>query len=182
MTTTKKQITISMSDRRPLTIVADDWPSVSIGEEYSGQHEFQAFDGASIRVRQHADGRAIVSGYAGDWDGGGRPERENRRAGFLVPADGDVVRAIRRVAGILADTDHVGDMAHAAARRCIADLPAESLGDTPVTRPITMPIDGAKRLLATLDEVSESGHTGIDPMLATKLRAVADELRAVFAK
>lgn len=119
------RIKITMSERRPIAIVESDWPSIAYGEDYSGQYDFQAFDGARIRVRQHADGRAIVYGYAGDWDGGGRPERENREAGFLLEVGQDIVRAIRRVAGILAETEDVGELAHAAARRCIADLPAE---------------------------------------------------------
>lgn len=127
-TTTEEsgKLTITMSERQPITIVKGAWPVIARGEDWAGQHGFQAFDGAWIRVRQHTDGRLIVYGYAGDWDGGGRPERENRRAGFLVEAGDDVVRAIRRVAGILAETDMVGEeMAHAAARHCIADLPAE---------------------------------------------------------
>lgn len=120
-TTETKKITITMSERRPLSIVKADWPSVTYGEHF----DFQSFDGVWVRVRQHSDGRAVVYGYAGDWRGGGRPGREDRRAGFLVEAGGDIVRAIRRVAGILAETDNVGEMAHVAARRCIADLPAE---------------------------------------------------------
>jgi hypothetical protein len=127
MTTTTDRIEIPMSERRPLKIVKVDWPSIAYGEEYSGQYDFQAFDGVEIRVRRHADGRMVVYGEAGDWKGGGRPERESRTAGFLLSADDDVVRTIRRVAGILADTGFIGDMAHAAARRCIADLPAEEI-------------------------------------------------------
>jgi hypothetical protein len=126
MTTTDK-IKITMSERRPMSIVKTDWPLIARGIDYSGEHEFQAFDGAWIKVRQHNDGRAIVYGYAGDWDGGGRPERENRNAGYLIEADGDVVRAIHRVAGVLSGTSMVGEMADAAARRCIADLPAEDI-------------------------------------------------------
>jgi len=90
---------------------------------YAGQE----FEGCCIAVRQHADGRVIEHGYAGDWDGGGRPERESRCAGFLLAKGEDIVNAIHRVAGILVQTDHVGDMAYAAARRCIADLPAEEI-------------------------------------------------------
>jgi hypothetical protein len=133
MTTTEEKLTIPMSERRPLKIVKSEWPKVAHGSAFSGQHEFQAFDGARISVRRHADGRTIVYGYAGDWDGGGRPTRENRTAGFLIepsgqmPDDEETVRAIRRVAGILADTECVGEMAERASRDCIADLPAEPL-------------------------------------------------------
>lgn len=126
-TTTVTTIRIPMSEQRPIRIVKADWPSVAYGEDYSGEYDFQAFDGVYIRVRQHADGRTVVYGEAGDWKGGGRPERENRSAGFLLAKGDDVVRAIRRVAGILADTACIGDMAHAAARRCISDLPDEEV-------------------------------------------------------
>jgi hypothetical protein len=179
MTTTEK-LKITMSERRPLSIVKADWPRVAHGEAHSGQYDFQAFDGARISVRQHADGRTIVYGFAGDWEGGGRPERENREAGYLLAADDDVVRAIHRVAGVLAGTGCVGEMAHTAARRCIADLPDEEV-DVPAGEPVTMPAEGARRLLRILDEVASSGPTGIDPRHAKDLAAVADELRAVVS-
>jgi hypothetical protein len=119
-----------MSERSPIRILKKDWPVIASGSAFAGQHEFQAFDGAKISVRKHSDGRTLVYGYAGDWDGGGRPERENMYAGFLVAKDegqDEVIRAIRRVAGILSETAHVGDMADEAARDCIASLPAEEL-------------------------------------------------------
>ncbi len=136
MTTTGK-ITIVMSERRPITVVESEWPIIGKGEDYAGQYESQAFDGAQICVRQHGDGRRIVSGYAGDWDGGGRQDRRNVRAGFLLgdprPGEGDratdeeTVRAIRRVQGILANTSCAGQYADGAAERCIANLPAEEI-------------------------------------------------------
>jgi hypothetical protein len=124
MTTTDK-ITITMSERRPLKISKDAWPVIASGEGFAGQYDFQSFDGAIIRVRRHADGRAIVHGYAGDWDGGGRPGRRDVEAGFLVDAGGDVVRAIRRVQGILEGCSIAGYYARGAADRCIGELPAE---------------------------------------------------------
>jgi len=126
-TTEKKKITITMSERRPITIVADEWPCVAYGEDYSGEHDFQAFDGAWIRVRQHTDGRAIVYGYAGDWKGGGRPGRRDVSAGFLLDKSDDIARAVRRVQGILTECDMAGYCALGAAERCIADLPAEEI-------------------------------------------------------
>jgi hypothetical protein len=169
-----EKITIPMSERRPLKIVKADWPCIAIGQDYSGQVAYQAFDGAVIRVRRHADGRAVVYGYAGDWNGGGRPERENRTAGFLLAStDGEeeIVRAIRRVAGILAETEHVGEMSYAAARRCIADLPAVDV-DEPESTPalsdeIRVPRELALRILSALDRAAP---------------VVADELRAALAK
>lgn len=130
-TTDQKKLTITMSERRPLTIVSAEWPVIARGEWYSGQYDFQAFDGCWIQVREHADGRRIVYGYAGDWDGGGRPDRESRRGGFLVPGvDGqpdeqETVRAIRRVAGVIDGVAHVGDSVQDAANKCIANMPAE---------------------------------------------------------
>jgi hypothetical protein len=206
MTTTEK-LKITMSERRPMSIVKSDWPVIAKGSAYSGQYEFQAFDGARVCVRRHADGRMIVYGYAGDWDGGGRPTRENREAGFLIAAgatdcvfqdsDGawwlpraramhregqdseEVVRAIRRVAGILAETECVGDMADEAARACIANLPAED--DAAEEPSIAIPLSGAKRLLRTIEDVANSGGSGVDPRYAKDLQAVASELRAVIA-
>lgn len=130
MTTTEDKIKITMSERRPISIVKADWPLIATGRAYGSELECQAFDGAIIHVRRRSDGRTIVYGYAGDWDGGGRPTRESREAGFLVEADApseETIRAIRRVAGILAETVYVGDMAHRAARNCIANLPAEEV-------------------------------------------------------
>ncbi|HKM54629.1 MAG TPA: hypothetical protein VJY33_14555 [Isosphaeraceae bacterium] len=185
-TTTEDKITIPMSERRPLKIVKSEWPKVAYGSAFSGQHEFQAFDGARISVRRHADGRTVVYGYAGDWDGGGRPTRENRTAGFLLAAgDDDVVRAIRRVAGILAETESVGEMAEEAGRYCIADLPAEDDDDRVAdTRTVSMPLDGAKRLVDLLDRVNgclRADPTGwtIDGADRETLRAVSEELRRV---
>lgn len=119
--------TITMTDRRPLKIDDDAWPLVAKGEGYSGQYDFQAFDGAWVRVRQHQDGRSIVYGYAGDWDGGGRPTRENIRAGYLLDAGQDIAAAINRVVSHLEGCDVAGQYAAEAGRQCLADLPAEEL-------------------------------------------------------
>jgi len=185
--TTQEKIKITMSERRPLSIVKADWPVIARGKAYSGQHEFQAFDGARITVRRHADGRMLVYGYAGDWDCGGRPSRENREAGFIVAAhegSEEVVRAIRRVAGILADTEWVGQMADEAARDCIADLPAEE-DDAPEEQTIAMPMSGAKRLVDLLDRIHgclRADPTGwtVDGTDRGALREAAEELRRVI--
>lgn len=121
-----KQRTITLTDRAPVKIDEETWNLIAQGEDYQGQYDFQAFDGAWIRVRRHEDGRTIVYGYAGDWDGGGRPERESIRAGFLVAAN-ETVETIGRVADILRETAHAGEYADGAARQCVAALPAEEL-------------------------------------------------------
>jgi hypothetical protein len=175
MTTDK--IKITMSERRPMSISKAEWPSIAYGEDFSGQYDFQSFDGAKIRVRRHADGRAIVYGYAGDWKGGGRPTRENRAAGFVVQASepGEaLVRAIRRVAGILSETEGVGEMAHAAARRCIADLPEEE-DEAP-----SQVENDADRALRMIETIAASG--GTDPGYAKDLANAADIIRKALAK
>jgi hypothetical protein len=106
-----KQRTITLTDRAPVKIDEEAWDLIAQGW---------------IKVRRHEDGRTIVYGYAGDWDGGGRPERESIRAGFLVSSD-ETVETIGRVADILSGTSHAGEYAAGAARRCVADLPAEEL-------------------------------------------------------
>ncbi len=136
------KITIRMSERSPIRISKSEWPTIACGEWFSGQYPFQSYDGAQILVRRHADGRLIVYGYAGDWDGGGRPTREDRTAGFFLNAGDDVVRAIRRVGGILADTEYVGNGAHTAERDCIADLPAQD---------VDAPTEAGQRTVATTE-------------------------------
>jgi hypothetical protein len=118
--------TITLTGRAPVKITDETWPLIAQGSAYSGQHEFQSFDGAWVKVRQHQDGRTLVYGYAGDWDGGGRPERESIRAGFLVSADA-AAETISRVAALLSETAYAGHHAATAARECVANLPAEVL-------------------------------------------------------
>jgi hypothetical protein len=108
---------------------------IAFGEDYDGEHACQAFDCCWIRVRRHADGRTLVYGFAGDAQGGGRPEREDRWGGNLLGADEaddhDVARVIRDVAAGLGEVRFVGSgMAAAAGRRCIANM----LANMPPTR------------------------------------------------
>lgn len=137
MTTTKKiHLQITMSDRPPITIKLSDWPKVASTEWYSGEIECQANEVAHIRVREHRDGRRIVYGARDQGPGGMAVSYRGSAAGFLVApgeafrdaGDGPLghepdaegtVRAIRRVAGVIAMPD--------LADECIADLPAEEL-------------------------------------------------------
>lgn len=141
-TTLKKTIKITMSDRAPLQIVAEDWPVVASADWFSGQHECQANEEAFVRVREHADGRRIVSSNIDRGPGGMPVGYRGKAAGYLVeapPRDANgayirmtsdgveqisryqdaTIRAIRRAAGVI-DMPELGD-------ECIADLPAEEI-------------------------------------------------------
>jgi hypothetical protein len=167
MTTDK--IKITMSERRPLSIDPKLWPVIAESSWYNGQYEFQANTIRRIKVRRHADGRTIVYGFQRAGDGGQHVGTRNPEAGFLLSAGsdpGETVRAIRRVAGVL-DDDGLGE-------ECIADLPAEDIDASETdAQTITMPLDGAKRLLALLD------GSRVEDRL--DCAAVAEELRAAIA-
>ena len=130
-TTESKRITITMSERAPLSIVEDDWPLIASAEWFNGQHECQANTIRRIKVRQHADGRRLVYGFQRAGNGGQFAGTRNPAGGFLIgprtdteprelsSGDDETIRAIRRVGGILGDDD--------LAAECIADLPAEEI-------------------------------------------------------
>lgn len=111
-----KTRTVSLTDRAPVRIDEDKWPLVAEGKGWDGEYEFQASRTRGIRVRQHADGRAVVYGvYTTRFRG----ERD-ARAGYLLAAGEDVPAVIRRVG------EEIG-ASEAVIRECIADLPAETL-------------------------------------------------------
>lgn len=125
MTTETKSITITLSDRAPVKINPELWPCIARATWHDGQVQVQANHEAFIRVRQHDDGRTLVycSLHAGN--GGVHAGWRGAAGGFLledphdpVPSD-DIVRAIRRCAGIISMPE-LGD-------ECIADLPAEEI-------------------------------------------------------
>ena len=137
MTTDK--ITITMSERRPLTIDPELWPVIAQADWHNGQHDFQANTIRRIKVRQHADGRRIVSGFQRAGSGGQPIGTRNPEAGFLLPAGADAgqtIRALRRVGGAIVD----GDLAE----ECIADLPAEDIDG------VATPVEKLTVLLALL--------------------------------
>jgi|HubBroStandDraft_1064217.scaffolds.fasta_scaffold67913_3 hypothetical protein len=130
MTTTTespKRVKITMSDRRPLTIVENEWPLVASAEQHDGAVECQANHVWAIRVRQNAIGTRIVYGWLREGRGGSHAGWRGAEGGFLVAALGggeadedETVRAIRRVGGIIEDSKMADE--------CIADLPAETIG------------------------------------------------------
>ncbi len=119
MTTTKKTIIITMSDRAPLKIVADDWPAVARATWCSAEHECQANEEACVVVRAHTDGRRIVYSVRDRGPCGMPIGYRGTAGGYLLGAGADTVRAIRRAAGVIGMPE-LGD-------ECIADLPAEVL-------------------------------------------------------
>lgn len=130
-TTERKQRTITLTGRNPVRIYDDEWPVVAEGKGDSyGGNDYSRYQQAlargecdeyAIRVREHADGRAIV--YAVFDAAEAWTHNESRRGGELLPAEStlaDYAAAIRRVGEDCNIPDSV-------IRECTADLPAEEL-------------------------------------------------------
>jgi hypothetical protein len=116
--------TITLTDRAPVKIHEDEWPTIARASErprscvnvtprpdYETDHHW-------LRVRQHADGRALVYGAlaaASAWTG-----TEDWRGGELLAAGRDIAASILRVG-------KRGGILESVVRDCIADLPAEEL-------------------------------------------------------
>lgn len=120
------KVKINLSESRPVIVESTDWPVVAKANWFSGQHECQANEVAGIKVRQHADGRAIVYGSRDRGPGGMPISYNGTNAGYRVSATGVTVpdytgieRAIRRVAGVL-DLNHLG-------QECVEDLDPEEV-------------------------------------------------------
>jgi len=128
--------TITLSDRAPVTITEEDWPTIADASDdwFDNEHKVQANRTSDwlIRVRQHKDGRAIV--YATyKFDSNYQKETSRQvRHGQLLDAGADIVAAIRTVTERMEDMDaeHHGDDDTRWAQLaddCIADLPAEEM-------------------------------------------------------
>lgn len=127
---TEKKIKITMSERAPLKILAEDWPVVAEARWHSGELECQANEEAFIRVREHSDGRRIVYSDRDRGPGGMPIKYRGTAGGYLVdalprdvegraggPDEDGTVRAIRRAVGVIGMLE--------LADECIADLPAQ---------------------------------------------------------
>ena len=125
-TTDRKQRTITLTGRPPVKIYEDEWPVIAEAKDDSyGSGDYARYQQAklqgeldeyAIRVREHADGRAIVYAVfdaATPWT-----RNEDRRGGELLDNGADLPAAIRRVGKDSNIPDSV-------IRDCIADLPAE---------------------------------------------------------
>lgn len=137
MTTTQKKITITLSDRSPVSIVASEWPTIAKAEDWTGGGvRVQANEEMVIRVRRRRSdptdagpirsADVLVYGTRDRGDGGMPMGYRGRAAGYLLTTQlgaevpqADIVRAIRRVAGVIGWED--------GASECIADLPAEDI-------------------------------------------------------
>lgn len=105
---------ITLTAHPPIRIVEADWLTIAwTSVPTTGRH-------ATLRVREHRDGRRIVYGkFVTRWQG----ERDVA-AGEVVPPTSDqgaTIAAIQRVAAALAF------QIEALAQGCIASLPAEDL-------------------------------------------------------
>lgn len=131
MTEQPKYRTVTLTGRPPVRIREDAWPVVGRGDwdHHDGVVECQANRTweARIRVRQHADGRALVYGvyeYSTTW----RHEPNIRAAcGTLLEAGEDVPSAIATVAAELAERGLDKGRARDLADECVASLPAVTL-------------------------------------------------------
>ena len=120
----RKQRTITLTDARPVRIYEDEWPVIASSSWHSGEHESQANETATIRVRQHADGRVIVYSVHDSGPGGMPIGWRGSASGVQIgragepPSDAQIVAAIRAC-------DPLPGLRLAA--NCIADLPAAVL-------------------------------------------------------
>ena len=113
-----KKRTITMTDRRPITIVEDDWDVIA-SATYDFEREFGGY--GAIRVRRHADGRHIVYGHVtSPMSRDGKGTSSMIKAGYLLAPGEDVINAIKRVSEKIEETENLADY-------CIADLPAEQV-------------------------------------------------------
>lgn len=113
-----QKVTIKMSDRPAIRIVDADWPMLaktSLAVRHGG-----AIDHYSIRVRRHADGRHLVYGEV---VGASETGTESASAGRLVVQVGDVLAAIRGIAGEISG----GTVYDSLVSGVIANIPPEEI-------------------------------------------------------
>ena len=115
--TTPKTRTITLSNRPPVKIREDEWPQIAQASWTDNPAiPVQANRTAAVRVRQHADGRAIVYGtYSTQWQG-----ETDLKSGMLLAKGADIAAAIYEV------VDDLGVTVTMAAE-CVANLPAEEI-------------------------------------------------------
>lgn len=134
----KNMVLIPLTDRRPVAVSNDEWPVIAAAGDcrWDNRYKSQAnrIWNYDLRVRQHADGRAIVYGQ---YDYSSTVENDRGvqiTGGELVKTGGDIVAAVMRVGRSLMDEVPSGDRHHdgseifqALVRECIAKLPPEEI-------------------------------------------------------
>ena len=129
--------TITLTGRPPVTITEETWPVIATASDdcHDGQVECQANRRSkwAVRVRQHADGRAIVYAtysYSSNWQGA---RGYAAKRGIMLPAASSaatICTAIRDVCADIAEAESQGGDAErwpTLAAECIADMPAETI-------------------------------------------------------
>ncbi|MDR7400505.1 MAG: hypothetical protein QN144_14510 [Armatimonadota bacterium] len=125
--------TVTLTDRPPVRIREDAWPVVARADYdwHDNEVPSQAFRSirAHFRVRQHADGRALVYAVYDYSTAYTTEQNVYIRVGRLVNPGADIPRAIRQVAAELRERlaregqdERVADRM---ADEAIAELPAE---------------------------------------------------------
>jgi hypothetical protein len=111
-----EMLTVKLFDHAPVRVVKDDWPLIASAKDWDNQYEFQANRTWTLRVRQHADGRALVYGlHTTQFQ-----HERGREGGMLVASKDEIPAAVHKVAERLKFPVEL-------AEECINDLPAECL-------------------------------------------------------
>ena len=122
------KIIINLTDAAPVRIIEDEWPIIAVGS--AGAVETGGTR-VEITVRQHCDGRAIVSGFLSH---SSRSSVSRIHSGGIVydPSRGSYSNGVSGVINIVARSlgdraskasSDSGDYCRAAAVSCINDLP-----------------------------------------------------------
>ena len=114
-----KKLTITLTDRRPVTVDTDVWQKIASSSDHDNEYDFQANRKWKLFVRQcqtEGDDRCVVYGI---YETAFQSESD-RRGGEIVDSLDDVPAAVKRVAEYLAFEERLAD-------ECIADLPADEI-------------------------------------------------------
>jgi len=95
--TTARVRTITLSTHAPVRIREADWPIVS-QSTHTDDRGANAEETTWIKIRRHSDGRTVVYGGCDVVHRGLAVQAPALRGGELLPAGGDVVAAIWRLA------------------------------------------------------------------------------------
>jgi hypothetical protein len=134
MTSTDKARTITLTGRPPVRILESAWPVIAVaeGDTYAGADpalRHQARDQGdvdvwSIRVRQHADGRAIVYGRY-------REGRASAHMGLCAAGRTLAEDEAERIPEVIGIVGRELGLDRRAIEACIADLPPVELDEAP---------------------------------------------------